>query len=56
MSGRTERIMTKGILRFVFSNFAAGLAMMYASAMCPTANEAFSSLEAKNPFDSLLNV
>ena len=56
MSGRTERTMTKGMLRVVFSDLAAGLAMMYANAMCPTANEVFSSLETKNRFDLLLNV
>ena len=48
MSGIIERTKISGMLRFTLRSFADALASRYASAMCPTANEVFSSLEGKH--------
>src|SRR3989304_4361893 len=44
-SGIIERTKINGMLRFTLKSFADALPNRYASAMCPTANEAFFLLE-----------
>jgi hypothetical protein len=46
-SGISERTKISGMLRFTFRNFADGFPRRYASAMCPTANEAFFLLKSQ---------
>jgi hypothetical protein len=48
MSGIIERTKIKGMLMLVLSSLADALPKRYASAMCPTANEVFSSLKTKH--------
>ena len=45
MSGIMERTKTNGMLKRTLNSFPVPLASKYASAICPTANEAFSLLE-----------
>jgi hypothetical protein len=47
MSGSIERTKINGILKFTLRSFPDALASRYASAMCPTANEAFILLESE---------
>jgi len=55
-SGIIERTKINGMLRFTFKSFAEDLPRRYASAMCPTANEADSSLKTKHSVNALLNI
>ena len=50
MSGITERVKITGMLKFTLNSLADALASKYASDMCPTANEVFSSLKTKQRF------
>ena len=50
MSGSTERTRINGTLKFTLRSLADALLSRYASAMCPIANEACSSLKAKHQF------
>jgi uncharacterized protein (DUF2225 family) len=43
MSGRTDKVRISGRLTLVLRSFAEVLPVMYPNAMCPTANELFSS-------------
>ena len=47
MSGIIERTKISGMLRFTFRIFADVFPRRYASAMCPTANEAFFLLKSQ---------
>jgi hypothetical protein len=47
ISGIIERPKISGMLRFTFRIFAVGFPRRYASAMCPTANEAFFLLKSQ---------
>ena len=48
MSGITDNIKANGMLSLVFSAVAEALLERYANAMCPTANDLFSSNTAKS--------
>ncbi len=47
-SGITERVKINGTLKFTLRNLADALARRYAIDMCPTANDAVSSLKTKH--------
>jgi hypothetical protein len=55
-SGIIERTKTNGMLKFTSKSLDEDLLSRYANAMCPTANEAFSSLKAKHSAVALLSL